>query len=129
MRGTPLRAEREVASDREVRLGAGAYALVPFTFAAGEAGARDPWLLEKLRGGADDEEEDDEDAEGDDLEKVSEDGDEGGEKRINGHRLAMAQVEALVGFERAREGVAVIHRPEESLLPQVRPNALKHGVD
>ena len=34
-----LRAEREVASDREVRLGAGAYALVPFTFAAGEAGA------------------------------------------------------------------------------------------
>ena len=39
MRGTPLRAEREVASDREVRLGAGAYALVPFTFAAGEAGA------------------------------------------------------------------------------------------
>ena len=39
VRGTPLRAEREVASDREVRLGAGAYALVPFTFAAGEAGA------------------------------------------------------------------------------------------
>ena len=37
MRGTPLRAEREVASDRDLRLGAGAYALVPFTFAAGEA--------------------------------------------------------------------------------------------
>ena len=32
-------------------------ALVEKAAAAGEAGARDPWLLEKLRGGADDEEE------------------------------------------------------------------------
>ena len=35
-------------------------ALVEKAAAAGEAGARDPWLLEKLRGGADDEEEEEE---------------------------------------------------------------------
>ena len=35
-------------------------ALVEKAAAAGEAGARDPWLLEKLRGGGDDEEEEEE---------------------------------------------------------------------
>ena len=56
-------------------------------------------------------------------------GDERVHDAVDGDRLAVAQQEALVALERAREGVAEVHRAEERLLPQVGPDALEHRVD
>ena len=52
-----------------------------------------------------------------------------GRLRVKGGGRAVAELEALVRLERAREGVAEVHRAEEGLLPQVRADALEHCVD
>ena len=49
--------------------------------------------------------------------------------RVEGGGRAVAQLEAFVRLERAREGVAEVHRAEERLLPEVRADALEHRVD
>mmetsp|Transcript_3586 Transcript_3586/g.10756 ORF Transcript_3586/g.10756 Transcript_3586/m.10756 type:complete len:235 (+) Transcript_3586:693-1397(+) len=56
-------------------------------------------------------------------------GDQRGEERVDRHRLAVAEEERLVCLERAREGVTVVHRPQQRLLPQVGADALEHRVD
>mmetsp|Transcript_29779 Transcript_29779/g.91171 ORF Transcript_29779/g.91171 Transcript_29779/m.91171 type:complete len:262 (-) Transcript_29779:606-1391(-) len=63
---------------------------------------------------------------GDQAEDV---GDHGGHDAVDGDGLAVAQLELLRGFEGAREGVAEVHGPQERFLPEVRPDALEHGVD
>eukprot|EP00962_Isochrysis_galbana_P054812 scaffold26440_cov51-Isochrysis_galbana.AAC.1 len=40
------------------------------------------------------------------------------EDAIDGHRLAVPKLEALVGLESSGEGVAEVHRAEQRLLPQ-----------
>ena len=67
---------------------------------------------------------------------------EGGARAVSGDRrgvarrailragpVTVAQVEALVRLERARERVAVVHRAQQRLLPQIGPDALEHRVD
>merc|ERR1711907_927969 len=47
---------------------------------------------------------------------------------INGHGFPMAQFKALVRLQRARERMPKVHRSQQRLLPQVRPDALEHRI-
>ena len=47
---------------------------------------------------------------------------------VDRHGLAVSQLKALIRLQRARKGVPKVHRSQQRLLPQVRPDALEHRV-